>query len=151
MIVAISVFGGLILIAGIIGWVLYFRLKNKTSKRKKNTKKRVRDWRTLVWVVAYFAETILSTIFVILHWGKCLDISFFDRFNGYNIIWFLWLFLLFIPLIKVDNQWFKVVNPFAQKEKQYDEAKEKQNFSGFQADVNKLLQQTDERTKGDDK
>ena len=48
--------------------------------------------------------------------------EFFSRFNGYNIIWILWIFLLFVPLISIDNKWFKMVGPLAKREM------ERQNF-----------------------
>ena len=144
----------ILLVLCLWGWIKFWRCKklNEGPNNKKKHKEIIsfilKNWKTLLWILRYIVLTILSTIFVIKHWDKCLDISFFNKFNGYNIIWILWLFLLFIPLISVDNQWFKIVNPFTEKEREIDNAKGRQQFSNLQSSLNEL--NDGEGTKGDD-
>ena len=69
------------------------------------------------------------------NWSKCLNLQFFDQFNGYNIIWILWVVLLFMPLISVDNQWFKIPNPITKGQKQIEEVKEN---AALQENINRF-------------
>ncbi len=134
------------------GWLLYFY---KTKPTFYNIIKKIcvfikRNWRSIVWLVIYIILLFLSSTFVYLNWSRCLNIEFFKHFNGYNIIWVLWLFLLFIPLISVDNQWFKIPNPLSKREKEISEAKEaaklEKNINVLQElSIKNLSEQGDEK------
>lgn len=104
------------------GWFLYLCIvKPKLSIIVKNIfEKFKRNWQSILWIVIYITLVALSTSFVVCNWPKCLEMEFFSRFNGYNIIWILWIFLLFMPLISVDNKWFKIANPLSKKEKEME-------------------------------
>ena len=111
----------------VLGWGLYFE---RNRPKLKNVMRNIghwfkKNWRGVTWFVIYVTLTSLSSIFVFRNWEECLNIVFFSHFNGYNIIWVLWVFLLFVPLITVDNQWFKIDNPLTRKEKQIQEAKQR--------------------------
>ncbi|MBQ2887214.1 MAG: hypothetical protein IJE43_26170 [Alphaproteobacteria bacterium] len=123
-----------------LGWILYLR---STKPNFENGIKQLwlffkKNWRGILWVLIYLTLSILSTIFVITNWDKCLNIQFFDNFNGYNIIWILWMILLFMPLISVDNQWFKIPNPIAKGQEQIEKAKEEASLQEVINKLNKL-------------
>ena len=126
-----------ILLVLLWGWVLYF-LKTRPNLQQILIKLYncfKKNWRSILWIIIYIILLSLSTNFVINNWEKCLDMEFFSRFNGYNIIWLLWLFLLLMLLVSVDNQWLKIPNPLAKKQKEIDDQKEyieyRQNISEF--------------------
>ena len=111
---------GLLFFVGWIGWILCLTKKTSSFIKVMNRFKVFwkKNRRSIFWIVFYLTLLGLSSIFVFKNWDECLDIVFFSKFNGYNIIWVLWLFLLILPLITVDNQWFKISSPFNYKEKQ---------------------------------
>lgn len=115
-----------VLIMLILGWILYLcatkaQLKVSINKLGQLIK---RNWRGLLWLLIYITLVVSSTIFVFRNWETCLEMQFFDHFNGYNIIWIFWIVLLLMPLISVDNQWFRIPNPLSKEQKQIEKAKE---------------------------
>ncbi len=55
-----------------------------------------------------------TTIFVIINWNDCVNMQFFSSFNGYNIIFLLWITLLLFLVVKID---FNGITSFNQKKK----------------------------------
>ena len=51
----------------------------------------------LIW---YLVLLGFSTWFVIVNFTEITDFAFFERFNGMNLIFVLWLLLLILPLVK---------------------------------------------------
>ncbi len=51
----------------------------------------------LIW---YLVLLGFSTWFVIINFAEITDFAFFERFNGMNLIFVLWLLLLILPLVK---------------------------------------------------
>lgn len=52
------------------------------------------------WFLSHWYTTLLvaSSIYVFWHFNECLDLTFFQNFNGQNVIFIFWLVLLIIPL-----------------------------------------------------
>ena len=110
----------------VLGWLLFFITIRQKGKRIRlyifNVIKK--NWRELYWCIHYIGLLCIATIFVIRNMDKCLSMSFFSKFDGYNIVWIGWLVLLFMPLISVDNKWFKIPNPMSKAQKEVEKEKE---------------------------
>lgn len=52
-------------------------------------------------VKIYLFLVLLSTIFVGLNWKQCAEMQFFSSFNGYNIIFIVWLTLILLSIVDV--------------------------------------------------
>ena len=68
----------------------------------------------------YWLLIIASTTFVIIKWPDCVCFTFFNKFNGYNLVFVLWVVLLLLPLFdKLEimgvNLKFKIQNKESQK------------------------------------
>ena len=46
----------------------------------------------------YWLLIVVSTTFVIINWSDCANFTFFDEFNGFNLVFVLWMILLILPL-----------------------------------------------------
>ena len=46
----------------------------------------------------YWLLIVVSTNFVIINWSDCANFTFFDEFNGFNLVFVLWMILLILPL-----------------------------------------------------
>ncbi len=110
----------------VLGWVLFFATNKQKAKQvcfyvfnfvRKN-------WRELFWSIYYLFLVGIATNFVMCNIDKCLNMSFFNKFDGYNIVWIAWLILLLMPLISVDNKWFKIQNPMSRAQKEVEKEKE---------------------------
>ncbi len=88
------------------------RLKEKLNKAQiffiNNTK-------ICIYIAWYLFILAISSIFIVIQWNKCINMQFFTSFNGYNIIFLLWLIIIVGPL--VNNKWFNF-NIFNNMEKE---------------------------------
>ena len=132
------------------GWILFFLSKKPRLWQmiKNNCEAFKRSWQNIVWIVVYLVLLALSTSFVWENWNKCLDMEFFTHFNGYNIIWMLWIFLLFVPLISIDNKWFKMVNPLTKKELERQKAEESAKTEQYATQFESLELENEKKKRG---
>lgn len=59
--------------------------------------------------VFHYLILIILTCYVILNWEKCISMQFFSQFDGNNILFLLWLILIFLIIYNVkigDNTVF---------------------------------------------
>lgn len=42
------------------------------------------------------------TIYILCNWNRCISMQFFSKFNGNNILFFIWIALLFLMLYDVE-------------------------------------------------
>lgn len=66
----------------------------------------------------YSILVALSTLFVFFNWNSCVNMQFFSSFNGYNIIFIVWIVLLILSLFKID---FNGISFAKKEEKVFDE------------------------------
>lgn len=48
------------------------------------------------------------TIYVLVNWNKCISMQFFQRFDGNNILFIVWIISLFLILYKINIQGYEV-------------------------------------------
>lgn len=83
-------------IGGLVGYFFHSGLRNIKS-RMKNLVLNFRGKLVDYWYVLVF---IAATIFVLIHFKECIDLSFTDDFNGMNLIFLFWLALLIFPMFE---------------------------------------------------
>lgn len=66
----------------------------------------------------YSVLVVLSSLFVFFNWNSCVNMQFFSSFNGYNIIFIVWIVLLILSLFKID---FNGISFAKKEEKVFDE------------------------------
>lgn len=87
----------------LISWVLFHhlifkkKLYPKFCQRFENAIEWVGYWLQRLWYAFLF---IGSTVYVILNYEQCCDLTFTSSFNGFNVIFVFWLILLILPLFE---------------------------------------------------
>lgn len=74
---------GALVFAGLCIW-------NKAIKNGTSFKMKV-----YVWLL------ICTTFFVVWNWDCCVNMQFFDSFNGYNIIFIVWIALILLSIFDI--------------------------------------------------
>ena len=49
------------------------------------------------WYVLVF---VITTVYVLVHFSECIDLSFTEDFNGKNLIFLFWLILIIFPMFE---------------------------------------------------
>lgn len=80
------------------------------------------------WIYAIFHWIVLIslTIYIIQNWEKCISMHFFSSFDGNNILFLVWLILIFLMLYDVEAKGFKVSK---HKQKEIQESLNNANLS----------------------
>ena len=58
---------------------------------------------TLIYVIVL---GILTT-YVVRNWEICVSMQFFDDFDGNNILFLVWILLIFLILYNIEGSWIK--------------------------------------------
>lgn len=70
-------------------------------------KENIRNKKISRWIVQhpYLAFHLLVlgilTFYVVSHWNVCISMQFFSRFDGNNILFLVWIILIFLTIYKV--------------------------------------------------
>lgn len=78
---------------------------------------RIRLWIVKLW---YPFVLIVCSIYVLLHFDDCIDLHFTSEFNGQNLLFLFWLFIIILPFFD--------------------------SFEGFGISVKRLKQKEEEKT-----
>ena len=54
-------------------------------------------WVQRIW---YITLLVLSSVYVGCNFEECIDMTFFENFDGKNILFLFWILLLVLPLIR---------------------------------------------------
>ena len=79
-------------------------VNEKVSWYKKTWKQILRNRNSIFhWTVL-----IVLTVYIIKNWDLCISMQFFSEFNGNNILFFVWIILLFLMLYDVEAKGVKL-------------------------------------------
>lgn len=79
-------------------------VNEKVSWYKKTWKQILRNRNSIFhWMVL-----IVLTVYIIKNWDLCISMQFFSEFNGNNILFFVWIVLLFLMLYDVEAKGVKL-------------------------------------------
>ena len=79
-------------------------VNEKVSWYKKTWKQSLRNRNSIFhWMVL-----IVLTVYIIKNWDLCISMQFFSEFNGNNILFFVWIVLLFLMLYDVEAKGVKL-------------------------------------------
>lgn len=59
---------------------------------------------------------IVLTLYIILNWNICVSMQFFSHFNGNNILFILWIALIFLMIYDVEAKGIKLKKHKMQEE-----------------------------------
>lgn len=63
----------------------------------------------------------LLTGYVVIHWDKCISMQLFSQFDGNNILFLVWIVLIFLQLYEVDGKFVHVTKRKNEKaQRDYD-------------------------------
>ncbi len=73
--------------------------------------------------IMYFVLLVILTRYILLHWEECIAMQFFEKFDGNNILFLIWLALLILPFYDVEAKGWKLRRKIIKDtEKQYENA-----------------------------
>lgn len=85
----------------IISWFIFHHLWFKKTSYPKFCQR----LEYCIEVIAYWLQRLWyailltgSSIYLFIHFEECCDLTFTSKFNGFNVIFVFWLFLLILPL-----------------------------------------------------
>lgn len=61
-----------------------------------------------IYTIFHFIVLFSLSIYIFINWNECISMQFFSRFNGNNILFILWLILIFLILYKVEAKDIKL-------------------------------------------
>lgn len=97
---------GISLISLFLSVINFVRFSSNTQKEQK--------WYKLkkIWAVRHRAFHILVllclTIYIMINWEKCIAMQFVSQFDGNNILFLVWLVLIFLVIYEVEGKGVKV-------------------------------------------
>lgn len=59
-------------------------------------------------IVFHWFILIVLTVYIIRNWDSCVSMQFFSNFNGNNILFFVWIILIFLMLYDVEAKGVKL-------------------------------------------
>ncbi|EFB76232.1 hypothetical protein [Subdoligranulum variabile] len=78
------------------------------------------------------------TIYVFVNWNKCVSMQFFQKFDGNNILFLVWIILIFLLIYEVEGKGIKVAQrKHEQTQQSLDEAKWKYQLDTMLEQVKK--------------
>lgn len=98
----VSIFGGILslvttLLVGIlIGYAFRLGMSNLLSQLKPLGTS-IRNHLVDYWYVLVF---VVTTVYVLMNFCDCIDLSFTEDFNGNNLIFLFWLLLIILPMFE---------------------------------------------------
>lgn len=80
----------------LIGYLCYIGISNLSGQIKAwgmSIRNRLVDY----WYVLVF---VVTTVYVIMNFCDCIDLSFTEDFNGKNLLFLFWLLLIILPMFE---------------------------------------------------
>ena len=59
-------------------------------------------------IIFHWIILIVLTVYIIRNWDSCISMQFFSNFNGDNILFFVWIILIFLMLYDVEAKGVKL-------------------------------------------
>ncbi|MCM1212250.1 MAG: hypothetical protein NC318_11660 [Blautia sp.] len=116
----------------------------------KNVVKRFINWIKLrIYEVLYIALLIILSAYILINWEVCVTMTFFDQFDGNNILFLIWIVLLILPFYDVEAKGWKFRKKgIEDTRKQYETAES--NFMQNQINniIDSMQSQNSEETNG---
>lgn len=111
-------------------------------------------WRRLkkFWSVRYrvFHAIVLFclTIYILSNWEKCISMQFWSKFNGNNILFLVWIILIFLLIYEVEGKGVK----FAQRKQEETQKSLSEVELRYQLDARlEQIENSDSNDKADQK
>lgn len=57
--------------------------------------------------IFYYIVEISLTVYVLLNWEKCIKMQFFSHFDGNNILFIVWIIIIFLAIYDVEAKGIK--------------------------------------------
>lgn len=80
-------------------------MDGEKSSRWTKARKFVGNWWSTIF---HSLILVVLTVYVLINWNVCISMRFFSEFNGNNILFFVWIALLFLTLYDVEAKGLKV-------------------------------------------
>lgn len=66
------------------------------------------DWTKLrIYEILYIALLIILSAYILINWEICVTMTFFEQFDGNNILFLIWIVLLILPFYDVEAKGWK--------------------------------------------
>jgi len=74
----------------------------------KNILKRFMYWIKLhIYEILYIILVIVLSGYIFLNWKICVEMTFFEQFDGNNILFLIWIAMLILPFYDVEAKGWK--------------------------------------------
>lgn len=57
--------------------------------------------------IFYYIVEVSLTVYVLLNWEKCIKMQFFSHFDGNNILFIVWIIIIFLAIYDVEAKGIK--------------------------------------------
>ena len=98
--------------------------------------------------IVHFIVLALLSFYVFKNWKTCISMQFFSRFDGNNILFLVWIILIFLLIYKVDGSFLKLT------EKKIEETQHNLNEADMKYQLDTRLKSVQDHTfidnQGDD-
>ena len=73
-----------------------------------NMFKRLIKWIKLrIYEILYIVLLAILSSYILINWKICVTMTFFEQFDGNNILFLIWIVLLILPFYDVEAQGWK--------------------------------------------
>ena len=74
----------------------------------KNIFKRFKNWiKNYIYGILYIALLMILSGYIFVNWNKCISMKFFERFDGNNILFLVWIALLILSFYDIEAKGWK--------------------------------------------
>lgn len=60
-----------------------------------------------IYEILYIALLMLLSAYILVNWEICVTMTFFEQFDGNNILFLIWIVLLILPFYDVEAKGWK--------------------------------------------
>lgn len=98
----------MVLICVTINYLKYINCRRRVFIIMKNMFIRFMDWTKLrIYEILYIALLIILSAYILINWEICVTMTFFEQFDGNNILFLIWIVLLILPFYDVEAKGWK--------------------------------------------
>lgn len=60
-----------------------------------------------IYEISYIVLLMILTSYILINWETCVTMTFFEQFDGNNILFLIWIMLLILPFFDVEAKGWK--------------------------------------------
>ena len=93
-------------------------VRPSTDAPKQEKMRRLKKFWSARYTIFHIVTVFCLTLYVLVNWKKCISMQFFERFDGNNILFLVWIILIFLIIYEVEGKGVKIAKHKQEEDQQ---------------------------------